>query len=210
VRFSRLSDLPTEHHCNQCGKTKPLVEMLVIHIRKSGAYELRPRCKDCQNKRERGHRRPYKTSYLKRWRAKHRKTDKSYRETDKYRETARLRQSKYIEQHHDQMAIRRRLMTRGIRVTLKEAAALLQRFGPCYPTRFGLTKKGLSECERIRSKLRRSNRTKKFSSFDIRLMVYEDGLFITPGRQPIPYERQAERMRELRRSQGQAQVRQAA
>ena len=42
--------------------------MIVIRQKKQRNILLRPRCKKCHNRRERGHRREYKTAYLRRWR----------------------------------------------------------------------------------------------------------------------------------------------
>jgi hypothetical protein len=195
----RAADLPGHGHCAQCDETKPREQMLVVHTKADGVYYMRPLCKDCHNKKERGHRRGWKTKYLQRWRRKNAKLDKSYRNTDTWREAARLRMATHVAEHHDGIAIQRRLRSRGVKVSLREAEELLAQFGRCYPTRLGLTKDGLRECERIRSKMRKRNRM-KLTAFDIRVMVYEDGLFISPAKQPEPYKLAAENLRRWHRS----------
>ena len=193
MKFLKLSDLPAEHTCNVCGATKPIGAMLLVH-KQSDGYELRPRCKDCHNKKERGHRSTYKRNYLKRWRARNPKLEKSYRDTDACREQNRIRVGRFIKNHRDAVAIQRRLRTQGIKVSWSRAEELLAKFGPCYPSRFGLTSKGLRECERIRAAMRRRSGT-QFSNAEIRMMVYEDGLFVAPTLQARPYQKAAENMR---------------
>lgn len=204
-RAAKYEGLPSEYTCNICEKTKPLVEMCLV--RSNGMYRLRPRCKKCHNKRELGHRRDYKRKYLQRWRKQNAAVNESYwRGNKQVREHARIRAATRSREENDAIAIQRRLRTKGESVTIAEARELLAQYGRCYPTRFGLTKKGLAMCERIRSRLR--NRTEKhrmLSSFEIRLMVYEEsaeeiGLVIPPEQQPIPYQKAAERLRQYHRT----------
>jgi hypothetical protein len=210
VKARTQAQLPDEYGCNLCNLTKPVGEMIVVFLRSEKLYYLRPRCKDCHNKRERGHRRGYKTNYLQRWRSRNKALDDSYwREDPNRKEAARLRAQRRNAEKHDEIAIQRRLSKRGIHVTIKEAQGLLAKYGRCYPTRFGLTAKGLQECERICCTQRRSGR-KRFSAFEIRLMVYEDGLFIKPSKQPVPYQKSAEKLREWQRRQRESAERRAA
>lgn len=197
---SQLSDLPAEYTCKLCGETKPTVEMCVV--RTHGGLRLRPRCKKCHNERERGHRREYKRNYLRRWRRRNKAlTDSYWKDNDQIRERSRIRARAYVEKNHDVIAIRRRLSRRGISVTMGEAHELLATYGRCYPTRYGLTPEGLRECERIRSSQRRRGAKRKLTALEIRLMVYEDGLFIKPSRQPVPYKAAARNMSRWQRQQ---------
>jgi hypothetical protein len=85
-----------------------------------------------------------------------------------------------------------------MRVSINEAKNLCRKYGPCYPSRFGLTPKGLLECERIRSRSRRGK--KPLKSIEIRMMVYEDGFHKSPSRQRAPYQAAAERLRQWQAS----------
>jgi hypothetical protein len=194
-----LADLPDEYGCNLCGGTKPVAEMVVRRRKDLGAFHLAPRCKDCHNGRERGHRREYKRSYLQRWRKKNPELTRSYwKERPDQQEQSRASASRYYERHRDALCIKGRLKTHGVKVTLSEAYELLEKFGVAYPTGFGLTPEGRTECERIRSRMR-SRGGMVLTSFEIRLMVYEDGFFITPERQKRPYKKKSAVIRARRR-----------
>jgi hypothetical protein len=78
-------------------------------------------------------------------------------------------------------------------VTLSEARSLVSEYGPCYPSIQGLSRKGINECERIRSRLRRLG--VRLNLVEIRMMVYADGNYIRPGKQKIPYQHAAENLR---------------
>ena len=173
--------------------------MVVVHMRRSGEYLLRSLCKQCNNTRERGHRREWKTKYLRKWRENNPELNESYwrkASADKQKVNV-LAYAHFLKNHYEiliQGRLRRRL---NIHVGLNEARGLLQKYGPCYPTNFGLTQKGLRECERIRSRLRRIG--DKPSLIDIRMMVYEDGLHIKPRNQKIPFTIAAEKLRRWHR-----------
>jgi hypothetical protein len=111
------------------------------------------------------------------------------------------------------------MAARDYNITITEARELLAKFGRCYPTRYGLTKSGLLECERIRSRLRVRNvdARRRQTAFEIRLMVYEESvatdggynpprrnLVIPPDQQPIPYESRAENLRRYHRARQEA------
>ena len=169
--------------------------MILVHMRREGVYRLRPRCKDCNNKRERGHRREWKTKYLQRWRRENPELNESYwrkAAADRVRVNARA-MNHFIKNHHAiliQGRLRRRLR---MHVSLKEATSLLSQYGPCYPTVQGLTRKGIQACERIRSRLRHLG--VKPNLVEIRTMVYADGHYVKPQKQTIPYQCAAERLR---------------
>lgn len=214
VKAATPSLLPKEGRCNICGDTKPILEMIVAHLKRKKLYYLRPHCKQCHNRRERGHRRDYKKRYLRRWRRENAALNGSYwKGNAERRESARVNRARRLlnQDHHDAVLIQGRMRRRGANVPLKEAKELLKRFGCCYPSRFGLTPAGLRECERIRS-VQRSRGSRRFSAFAIRLMVYEDGideqgrrpkpyLVIKPGEQPNPYQSAAENLRAWHRRQ---------
>lgn len=188
-----MRDLPVHGTCNKCGETKPREEMIVLR-RADKSYYMRPRCKTCHNESERGHRREYKAAYLKTWRRRNKALNDSYwKDNDRVRERSRARALKRFRDNHEAVLIQGRMGRRGMNVTLVEAKELLEKYGRCYPTRFGLTAKGLKECERIRSRARSRNDVRRMpSSFDIRLMVYEDDdgeyrFVIRPDLQPVPY-----------------------
>lgn len=119
-----------------------------------------------------------------------------------------MRAANFTQEQKDAIAIQRRLRKRSEFVTIDEARELLTLYGPCYPTRYGLTPRGLARCEQIRSRLR--NKTAKrngsfgyrmLSSFEIRVMVYEESdeepsLIIPPDQQTRPYQKAAERLRQ--------------
>jgi hypothetical protein len=193
--------LPAEYECKLCHLTKPIAEMMVVYVRREKVYRLRPRCKKCHNERERGHRREYKRNYLQRWRRENAAVNKSYWNNEHVREQMRVNAARRLEKDRDAILIQGRMNRRGMGISLKEARELLKRFGPCYPSRLGLSQKGLRECERIRSALRRSGK-KRFSMFEIRLMVYDDekSNYIKPHLQKRPYQNQSKRLREWQQS----------
>lgn len=206
--FKSRDELPATCKCLLCDKDKPLVEIIVVRHRKSGHFQVRPRCKLCHNMRERGHRREYKTKYLRRWRTYNSEVNESYWRTssEQNREQINARAHARFIANHDAILIQGRLRRRaGMRVSLAEAKKLLSRFGRCYPTRYGLTPDGLKECERIRSRMRSAGQ--KVSALDIRMMVYEDGFYLKPSRQPVPYRTASNR---LRRWQAKQRMRAAA
>lgn len=197
-------DLPPVHTCNVCALTKPVEEMQVTFHRKEKIYYLRPRCKDCHNKKERGHRKEWKRKYQQEWRKRNKDLNDSYwKGNEEVREQARIRAAKRLKEKHDAILIQGRLRRHGRRVTLKEAERLLKRFGRCYPTRYGLTPEGLKECERIRSRMRLTGNKLRLTALDIRIMVYEDGLFMKPSHQlkhARPYRRASENLLKFHRT----------
>jgi hypothetical protein len=197
MRFSSFEQLPEEHTCLTCEGTKPIGEMIVIRERRTGLILLRARCKQCHNEKERGHRREYKRKYLKTWRKHNPEVNESYwrQYNAENRTLISARVYERFQRHHEAILIQGRLSRRGIKVPISEAKRLYKKFGGCYPSRFGLTPGGLRECERIRSAQRRLPKEKRFSGLEIRMMVYEDGYYITPSRQPVPYKIAAERLR---------------
>ena len=201
MKFLKLSDLPETHNCNICGEDKPVAEMVVVRHKKTRVYDLRRRCKVCHNKKEKGHRREWKCNYQKRWRVRHRKLVKSYRQTPAYKVGNARRAYSHFTRHHEAILIAGRLRRRGMDCTMAEAREFLAKFGRCFPSCYGLTAAGRRECERIRATIRRRGAKLKLSALDIRIMVYEDGLFIAPELQPKPYQKAAERLREWQRSQ---------
>ncbi|MCU1284455.1 MAG: hypothetical protein JWO13_805 [Acidobacteriales bacterium] len=202
MRFKTRADLPATATCNSkacVGKEKPISEMVVVRHRKTGEFSLRRRCKECHNDSERGHRREYKTKYLQRWRRHNAELNRSYwkQSQQENREKINANARRRVRKHHHAILIQGRLRRRlGMSVTLAEARQMLRTFGPCYPTRFGLTPSGLRECERIRAALRRSG-SKMISAIEIRMMVYADqeNFFIKPSAQKIPYQAAAESLR---------------
>ena len=190
-----INEIPASYVCNQCGHEKEIGKIVVVHLRKEGVYLIRCRCKDCNNRRERGHRREWKTRYLRRWRGENPELNESYwrkAAADKTKTNARA-MVHFLDNHHAiliQGRLRRRLR---MHVSLKEARNLLSEYGPCYPTVHGLSRKGLEECERIRSRLRRLG--VKPNLVEIRIMVYADGRYIHPKKQKIPYQYAAEKLR---------------
>lgn len=211
VRVPTLGLLPPEGTCALCRETKSIREMIVIHLRREKLYYLRPLCKECNNKRERGHRREYKRKYLQRWRRENAEINESYwKGNAEGRERMRVNSARRLqnEEYHDAVLIQGRLRRHGQHVSLKEAKGLLKEFGRCYPTRFGLTPAGLQESERIRSALRSRPKHRRPKPFEIRLMVYADSprkgrgrLFIKPSQQIKPYQHAAERLRQWWRAQ---------
>ncbi|MCD9188272.1 MAG: hypothetical protein LUM44_17785 [Pyrinomonadaceae bacterium] len=204
MHFKFAAELPENGNCNICGNTKPLCEIVVVFRRKEKRYYVRPRCKECHNAKERGNRREYKSNYLKNWRKNNASANKSYWQNDETRERARVNALKRFNEKHEAILIQGRFARRGMNITINEAEEYLLGFGRCYPTRFGLTKDGLKECERIRATKRRRG-LKRFSAFDIRLAVYEDALenksfLIPPEKQPVPYLKASQRLAEYQRS----------
>lgn len=190
MKVANLSELPATGHCNRCDQVKPVSEMVVQYLKSQNVYYLRPLCKKCHNKKERGHRREYKREYLRKWRKRNAELDRSYWKSEQSREYQKLYARKRTARDYDALAIQRRLRYRGEYITLDEAKELLKQFGRCYPTKAGLSKKGLAECERIRSNLRRKK--SKVTSFEIRMMVYADSLedrslIIKPQLQRLAY-----------------------
>jgi hypothetical protein len=174
--------------------------MVVVRRREVNGFHLRPRCKECHNARERGHRREWKRKYQQRWRAKNAKLNKSYWHNPTAREKARLKAAARSEEINAALLIQGRLRRKGMQVSLQEAGELLKQFGRCYPTRYGLTAEGLRACERIRSAMRRRG-SKRLLPVQIRMMVYEDGYYIKPSRQRPPYQSSAENLRRWQREQ---------
>jgi hypothetical protein len=192
-----VAELPQEYTCRCCGLTKPISEMILIRRRKTSDFMLRPRCKECHNKREQGHRREWKRKYLKLWRKRNPELNDSYWRDHQVenRPKAAERARRQFRKHHAAILIQGRLRRRlGMSLSLKECKELARKYGPCYPTKYGLTPAGLRECERIRSSMRRTG--KRISTIEVRMMLYEDGYYITPKNQPIPYKKAANRLRE--------------
>jgi hypothetical protein len=206
MKFQSLAELPAVHRCRKCGKDKPVAEMVVVHLRRSHLFYVRPRCKDCHNRRERGHRREWKTKYLRRWRARNPELNESYWRQRNADNRKALNASAYrrFQKHHAAILIQGRMGRRGFSIRLAEAKDLCRTYGPCYPTRFGLTPGGLKECERIRSRMR--YQAKPLPPHEIRMMVYADGFFIKPGRQKIPYQKAAEKLRQWHAQRREAAV----
>jgi hypothetical protein len=190
MKVRSLAELPEKHRCLKCGADKPVSQMVVVRLRKEGLFYLRPRCKDCHNEFERGRRREWKRTYLRRWRRWNAELNESYwrqRNSEK-RVEINARAYKRFRRHHAAILIQGRLRRRlGMKVTLTEAKRLAKTYGICYPTRFGLTAWGLKECERIRSNMRRIG--KHLDPVEIRMMVYADGHFKKPHLQKMPYQR---------------------
>lgn len=204
VTVSRLADLPSEGFCVQCDATKPIAKMLVVHMRKEKLYRLRPRCKDCHNKRERGHRREWKREYLRQWRANNKSLDRSYWKNDPDRKTkTRLAMAlRHSGELHHALLIQGRLRRQlGLKISTAEAEALLRKFGPCYPSKYGLTPEGLRAVERLRSTMRRNH--KEYKVVELRVIVYEQGLFIAPDQQTPPYQHAARTLSNLQRTKRQ-------
>jgi hypothetical protein len=211
------AELPAEYACLQCNATKPIAEMMLVHRKKTRDFRLRPRCKDCHNKREKGHRRDYKTRYLRRWRKENANLNESYwrQRNAELRAELSVRARKRFTRNHAAILIQGRLRRQlGMHVTLTEARALCRKYGRCYPTRYGLSKQGLLEAERIRSRMRRSGNP--YSLVEIRMMVYEEAVddtlvkidgksprkfLIEPKMQKQPYQRAARQLREWHKQQ---------
>jgi hypothetical protein len=191
MKYESLKDIPSESFCSTCKVTKPIAEMLVIRMKKENHYIVRPNCKSCHNANERGKRREYKTQYLRKWRAKNKKLNRSYWDNAVVKEYAAIAYKKRKETPEFQQrraaqsaerfardslikAIQRRFFNEFIEISFEEAAEYLDQFGCYYPSRQGLTNMGLKECERIRSTMRRRG-MKRYDAFNIRLAVYEDG-----------------------------------
>lgn len=198
------AELPEEFGCKKCGRTKALEEMVLVRRRRTHDYLLRPRCKKCHNTRERGHRREYKTKYLRRWRRDNAEINESYwRQAMAANRTAlKLRARVRFARHHQAILIQSRLRRKRIKVSLREADRLYRKYGRCYPTRFGLTAWGLRECERIRSAERRLPKHQRHRNVEIRMMMYEDGHFKKPSHQKPPYQVAARRLSAWQRAQG--------
>lgn len=203
MRFRSFAELPALHSCRKCGQPKPIAEMVVVRLRREGIILLRARCKSCHNEKEKGHRRAWKRQYLRNWRSRSRALNESYwrQRNAAKREELNAYAYRHFLANHDAILIQGRLRRRlGTKVSLAEARKLLLKFGPCYPTSFGLTPPGLRECERIRSRLRAAGA--KPNNAEIRLMVYADAkkYFIKPRFQKRPYQSAAEKLREWHRN----------
>lgn len=197
MKVRSMAELPEKGSCLKCGNEKPVAQMIVVRLRKEGLIYLRPRCKDCHNEFERGHRREWKKNYLRRWRRWNSELNESYwrQRSSAKRSEINARAYKRFRRHHAALLIQGRLRRRlGMKVTLAEAKRLAKTYGVCYPTRFGLTEWGLKECERIRSNMRRIG--KHLHPVEIRMMVYEDGHFKEPRLQQMPYHRASQQLRE--------------
>lgn len=205
MKVRSIAELPETGHCLKCHADKPIGEMVVVRLRKEGLFYLRPRCKDCNNKFERGHRREWKRNYLRRWRRWNAELNESYwrqRNAEK-RIEINARCYKRFRRHHAAILIQGRLRRRlGMTVTIAEARRLAKTYGVCYPTRFGLTEFGLKECERIRSNMRRIG--KHLHPVEIRMMVYEDGHFKKPSHQQMPYRRASQQLKQWHAQQRKA------
>jgi len=201
VTVDSLIDLPKEHTCLLCTATKPIAEMIVVRLRKQNKFRLRPRCKECHNNRERGHRREWKTRYLRRWRRDNAALNRSYWKQRQAELRLELNTRAYMRflQNHDAILVQGRLKRQtGMRVTIAEAKDFVRCYGRCYPTRYGLTDSGLRECERIRSGQRKFPKRKRFSSVEIRMMVYDSdkNFVIKPRLQKTPYRRASKHLHE--------------
>ena len=213
------AELPEEYGCRQCGSTKPIQEMVLVHRKSTQDFLLRPRCKKCHNQKEKGHRREYKRNYLRRWREDNAEVNESYwRNRD--RAVSNAVSYKHFTKNHAAILIQGRLHRAGIQVNLAEARSLLRKYGRCYPTSFGLTERGRRECERIRSRFKNARYSAKKHGkklppmpqmIEIRMMVYADGtarpepaeglrtpdaFVIKPRLQPIPFQIAAARLKQ--------------
>lgn len=101
--------LPVEARCKTCGVTKPTDEMVVHYRRAEKAYYVRPRCKECHNAKERGHRREYKRDYLRKWRKRNRELCRTYHDNDAARESAKIRARRRSEAERQALLIQGRL-----------------------------------------------------------------------------------------------------
>jgi hypothetical protein len=190
-----ISEIPASYVCNRCGHEKPIGEIVVVHLRKEGVYLIRRRCKDCNNRKERGHRREWKRRYLRRWRRENPKLNESYwRKASADKTKVNTHARAHFKNNHHAILIQGRLRRRlGMHVTLNEARSLVSEYGPCYPSMQGLSRKGINQCEQIRSRLR--HRGIRPNLVEIRMMVYADGYYIKPRKQKIPYQYAAENLR---------------
>lgn len=199
ARYKSVSELPDSAFCRICETEKPIGEMCVAFLRKEKVFRIRPRCKPCHNSNERGNRRQYKTNYLKNWRKKNTELNRSYYNNPEAKEKARINAYRRFEEKHDALLIQGRMKRKGINISISEAEDLLQKYGKNYPTQHGLSPSGKRECERIRASMRK-RRGKVLSSFQIRLMVYEDGLedsklLKSPHRQKTIYKKASKKLK---------------
>lgn len=196
MNYASRDQLPEAATCNKCAAEKPLAEMVVVRL-SGGVFYVRPRCKACHNAAERGHRRAWKLAYQRRWRKRNADIDRSYWQNDPDRKEKNRKRAaaRFADpQTHHAILIQGRLRRKaGLHLPLQECRELLKRFGPAYPTPQGLTPTGLKECERIRAKGRRAG--KVIPAIEVRLMMYEDGHFLKPSRQQIPYKGYAQNLR---------------
>lgn len=202
MKVKSLAELPETGTCRKCRGEKPRGEMVVVRLRKQGLFYMRPRCKSCQNEFERGHRREWKRAYLRRWRKWNHDLNESYWRQRNRDRRAELNAYSYrrFRRNHAAILVQGRLRRQaGMSVSLAEAKKLVAHYGMCYPTRFGLTKRGLRECERIRSSMRRLG--KHLRPVEIRMMVYADGHFKQPRTQTQPYARASAQLRRWHRQQ---------
>lgn len=200
-RFPTREELPERAFCQQCETEKPIKEMMVAFLKSEKLYRVRPRCKECYNERERGHRREWKREYQQNWRKDNSELNDSYwKDNPKVKEQSRQRTNKIWNEKREAVLIQGRMNRHGRRVSLKKAEELLTKFGRCYPTGFGLTTEGERECEKIRSRFR-LRKEKPPKPFDIRLMVYADDnanyrFVIRPEEQPEPYKQASVRLKQ--------------
>jgi hypothetical protein len=199
VKYASFAELPEKGHCRTCNTDKPIAEMMVVRMRKQKTVLLRPRCKACHNKHEKGHRREYKTKYLRRWRKDNAELTTSYWKQNHAanRKKYNAQHAKWLRRHHSAILIQGRLRRQaGIHVNLKEARRLCRIYGVAYPTRYGLTEGGRREAERIRASQRKLPKSKRMKLVEIRMIVYEDGRHKKPWLQTQPYQIAANRLRE--------------
>ncbi len=198
MKVKTLKELPENHCCKACGEIKPLAMMVVIYHKREQYYYVRPRCKDCHNAHEQGHRREWKRAYLQKWRRKNAALTRSYWDNPEVKEQVGKNAKEFWQKNRAALLIKGRLQRRGEPCTIAEAREYLQSYGPNYPTIHGLTATGRKEVERIRSTMRRSS-GKILSTFEIRLMVYEDGLedtgmIVKASAQKFPYKKSSQKL----------------
>jgi hypothetical protein len=197
-------ELPEKYGCRKCGAEKLIAEMVLVHRRRTHDFLLRPRCKACHNKAEKGHRRAYKTKYLRRWRRANAELNRTYWKERNARLGKPLLAAKAavrFRENHFPLLIQARLRRKRIKVSIGEAKRLYRKYGCCYPLRAGLTPWALRECERIRSGQRRLPKHERHTPTEIRMMMYEDGHFKKPARQQPPNQVAAARLRKWQRLQ---------
>lgn len=205
ARFNSVAELPEKAFCKLCELEKPITEMMVAYLRKEKVFRVRPRCKECHNESEKGKRRDYKTKYLQKWRKKNPQLNKSYWDNPESKEKARINAYNRFTEKHEAILIQGRMNRRGMNSIIEQAEEFLKLYGRCYPSRLGLSKAGLRRFEQIRSRLRQ-RKAKKFDSFEIRLMIYEESeeeksLIIPPIQQQVPFKVASERFKQWHRNQ---------
>lgn len=214
MTYQRRQDVPEKAKCLLCKTEKAVAEMVLLRLG-SGEWYLRPRCKECHNARERGHRREWKTKYLQRWRRHNADLNQEYvrkQNSPENREHRNAVAYRHFKKNHHAILIQGRIRrATGESLPIAECRKLLRKYGRCYPTRFGLTPAGLRECERIRGRNKRAK--VRFTPVEIRMMVYEDGVdnwddcgtdrstgnrwVIPPAQQPTPYKVAAAKLTRL-------------